>query len=65
VALHLDGTQPQITSTAYAILRESGSPYTLPGLISALYDVISQLTRATRQSIADVSPLGRQAPASS
>ena len=63
--LHLDGTQPQITSTADAILRESGSPYTLPGLISALDDVISQLTRATRQAIADVSPPGRQAPASS
>jgi hypothetical protein len=28
--LHLDGTQPQITATAEAILRESGSPYTLP-----------------------------------
>ena len=29
--LHLDGTRPQITAAADAILRESGSPYTLPG----------------------------------
>jgi hypothetical protein len=45
--LHFDGTRPEITSTADAILRESGSSYTLPGLISALDEVISQLTRAT------------------
>ena len=38
--LHLDGTRPEITSTAEAILRESDSPYTLPGLISALDEVI-------------------------
>ena len=62
--LHLDGTQPQITRTAEAILRESGSPYTLPGLISALDEVISQLIRATRQAIADVSPPSRHDPAS-
>ncbi len=42
--LHLDGTRPQITSTADAILRESGSPCTLPGLTGALDEVISQLT---------------------
>jgi hypothetical protein len=52
--LHLDGTRPEITATADAILRESGSPYTLPGLISALDEVISQLTRATRHAIADI-----------
>ena len=62
--LHLDGTQPQITSIAGAILRESGSPYTLPGLISALDEVISQLTRATRRAIADVSLPSHQDPAS-
>lgn len=44
--LHLDGTQPQITTAAEAILRESGSPYTLPTLINALGEVINQLTRA-------------------
>jgi hypothetical protein len=52
--LHLDGTQPQITSIAEAIMRESGSPYTLPGLISALDEVISQLTRATRHAVAQI-----------
>ena len=46
-------------------MLESGSPYTLPGLTDALDEVISQLTRATRQAIADVSPLSRQNPASS
>ena len=63
--LDLDGTRPQITSIAEAILRESGSPYTLPGLISGLDQVISQLIRATRQAIADVSPPVRQPPAPS
>jgi hypothetical protein len=62
--LHLDGTQPEITGTAEAILRENGSPYTLPGLITGLDEVISQLTRMTRQAFADVSPPDRQAPAS-
>jgi hypothetical protein len=62
--LHLDGTQPEIITTADAILRDSGSPYTLPALISALDEVISQLTRATRHAMADVSPPRRQDPAS-
>ena len=61
--LHLDGTQPEITGTADAILRESGSPYTLPGLISALDEVISHLTRATRHAIAEVNPPSHQDPA--
>jgi hypothetical protein len=61
--LHLDGTQPEITSIAEAVLRESGSPYTLPGLISGLDEVISQLIRATRQALADIGPPGRQDPA--
>jgi hypothetical protein len=53
--LHLDGTQPQTTAAAEAILRESGSPYaTLPALISALSDVIDQLTRATHHATADI-----------
>jgi hypothetical protein len=63
--LHLDGTQPQITSTADAVLRESGSPYTLPGLISGLDEVTSELIRATRQATAGISPPSRQSPASS
>ena len=57
--LHLDGTQPQITSMAEAILHESGSPYTLPALITALGEVIDQLTRATRNATANI----RQDPA--
>jgi len=52
--LHLDGTQPHITAAAQAILSESGSPYTLPALISALGEVINQLTRATRHATADI-----------
>ncbi len=49
--LHLDGTQPQTTAAADAVLRESGSPYTLPALIGALGDVINQLTRAARAAV--------------
>jgi hypothetical protein len=52
--LHLDGTQPQPTAAADAVLRESGSPYTLPALISALSDVIDELTRATHHATADI-----------
>jgi uncharacterized protein YbjT (DUF2867 family) len=47
---------------ADAILRESGSPYTLPALISALDEVINQLTRATHQAIAGITS-SRQDPA--
>ena len=54
--LYLDGTQPQIIFPAEDYLRESGSPYTLPGLISALDEVISHLTRATSHAIADITP---------
>ena len=63
--LHLDGTRPGITSIAEAVLRESGSPYTLPSLLSALDEVISQLTRATRHAIADISLPSHQDPATS
>ena len=62
--LHLDGTQPQITTAAEAILRESGSPYTLPALIDALGEVIDQLTRTIRDATADISPPGPNHPAS-
>jgi hypothetical protein len=60
--LHLDGTRPEITIAADAILRESGSPYTLPALISALDEMISQLNRSTRHAIADIRPPSRQDP---
>ena len=63
--LHLDGTQPELTAAADAILRESGSPYTLSGLISALDEVISQLIRAARHAIADITPPSHQDPATS
>ena len=62
--LHLDGTQPEITAAAGAILRESGSPYTLPALISALDEVISQLTRSVHHATADITPPSRQDPGS-
>ncbi len=52
--LHLDGTQPQTTAAADAVLRESSSPYTLPALISALSDVIDELTRAAHHATADI-----------
>ena len=42
--------RPHITSAAEALLRDSGSPYTLPTLISALGEVINQLTQATRRA---------------
>jgi hypothetical protein len=61
--LHLDGTQPGITRIADAILRESDSPYTLPALTQALGEVIGQLTHATRDAIANISPPSQ--PASS
>jgi hypothetical protein len=62
--LHLDGTQPRTTGAADAVLRESGSPYNLPALISALGDVINQLTRAIRDATADISPPRPNDPAS-
>ena len=61
--LHLDGTQPETTAAAGAILHESGSPCTLPGLISALDEVISHLIHAARRAIADITPPSRQDPA--
>jgi len=54
--LYLDGTQPAITAPAEACLRESGSPYTLPALITALDDVISQLTRLMRDAVMHIEP---------
>jgi hypothetical protein len=48
--LWLDGTQPQITTPAEEYLRESGSPYTLPALISALDNVITLLICKTRDA---------------
>ena len=49
--LYLDGTQPATTAPAEEYLRESGSPYTLPGLIRALDEAITQLTYHMRHAI--------------
>ena len=49
--LYLDGTQPAITAPAEEYLRESESPYTLPGLIGALDEAITQLTYQMRHAI--------------
>ena len=60
--LCLDPGRPERAALARACLRECDSPYTPDALISALDEVISQLTRATRHAIADISPPIRQAP---
>ena len=50
ITLRSSGVVAHITSAAEALLRDSGSPYTLPTLISALGEVINQLTQATRRA---------------
>ena len=54
--LYLDGTQPEITSPAEDYLRESASPYTLPGLIDALGEVTDQLSHAESQALDSIPP---------
>jgi hypothetical protein len=63
--LYLDGTQPKITAPAEDYLRESASPYTLPALIDALDDVITQLTQAMRTAVPDITPADGQLPSPS
>jgi hypothetical protein len=60
--LYLDGTQPDITAPAEDYLRESASPYTLPALIDALDDVITQLTQAMRNAVPAITPSAGQLP---
>ena len=65
--LYLDGTQPQITAPAEDYLCESASPYTLPGLIEALGEVISMLSQAEREAfrgtpLSDITARDRAAP---
>ena len=55
--LYLDGTQPRITSPAEDYLRESASPYSLPALIQALDEVMTQLSHAEREALHGI-PLG-------
>src|SRR5438128_11862787 len=54
--LYLDGTHPGITAPAEEYLRYSGSPYTLPALIGALDDAITQITCAMRDAVLSISP---------
>jgi hypothetical protein len=54
--LYLDSARPEVTAPAEDYLRESGSPYTLPALISGLDDVITQLTQAIRTAVPDIPP---------
>ena len=46
--IYLDGTRPHATSPAQDWLTESASPYTLPGLIDALDEVINLICQAER-----------------
>ena len=54
--LYLDGTRPRAIYPATAWLRESVSPYTLPGLIDALDEVINLLSRAEREAFHCIPP---------
>jgi hypothetical protein len=54
--LYLDGTRPRAISPATAWLRESASPYTLPGLIEALDEVINLLCRAECEAFRCITP---------
>jgi hypothetical protein len=60
--LYLDGTQPAITSPAEDFLRESDSPYSLPALIEALDEVMTQLSHAEREAAIPGIPLSLPAP---
>src|SRR5260370_30462974 len=55
--LYLDGTQPEVTAPAEDYLRDSGSPYTLPTIISGLDDVITQPIQTMPTVISDITPL--------
>ena len=60
--LYLDGTRPRATGPAEDYLRESDSPYTLPALISALDEVINQLTGAMRAAVLAIPGPGHDHP---
>ena len=63
--IYLDGTRPQATSPAQDWLHESASPYTLPGLIDALNEVISLICQAERDAFHPIpaSTTARRPPA--
>ena len=54
--LYLDGTQPAVTGPAEDYLRESGSPYSLPPLIEALDEAMTQLSHAEREALHGIPP---------
>lgn len=60
--LYLDGTCPQATGPDGDYLRESASRYTFPGLIEALGEVISMLSRAEREAFRGTCPGTRRSP---
>ena len=57
--LCLDSAQPQITALVQDSLRNCDSPYTPDALISALDEVITQLTYAMRDAV-HISPTASQ-----
>jgi hypothetical protein len=55
--LCLDPARPQLTALAQAILRDCDSPYTPQALLSALDQVITQLTYTIRDALSPIKPL--------
>jgi hypothetical protein len=58
--LCLDRAQPDITALAQVCLADCDSPYTPQALIGALDEVITQLTYAMRDAIAQIQPPASQ-----
>jgi hypothetical protein len=54
--LCLDPARPQLTALAQAVLRDCDSPYTPGTLLSALDQVITQLTHAIRDALGPIQP---------
>ena len=54
--LCLDPARPQLTTLAQAIVRDCDSPYTPQALLSALDQVITQLTYAIRDALSPIKP---------
>jgi len=54
--LCLDPARPQTAALAQAILRDCDSPYTPQALLSALDQVITQLTYAIRDALSPIKP---------
>ena len=54
--LCLDPARPQTTALAQAILRNCDSPYTPDTLLTALDQIITQLTYAIRDALSPIQP---------